>query len=60
MKAPLFRPAAAADVEDAWRWYEAQRAALGDEFLNVVQAALAYWWSIRNRRLSSMVTCAGC
>lgn len=33
MKPPIFRPAAAADVEDAYRWYEAQQAGLGEEFL---------------------------
>ncbi len=29
----LFRPAAAADVEDAYAWYEGQRIGLGEEFL---------------------------
>jgi plasmid stabilization system protein ParE len=37
---PVLRPAAAADVEEAWLWYEAQREGLGDEFLQVVQDAL--------------------
>jgi toxin ParE1/3/4 len=37
---PIFRPAAAADVEDAWQWYEARREGLGDEFLDVIQATL--------------------
>jgi plasmid stabilization system protein ParE len=37
---PVLRPAAAADVEDAWRWYEAQREGLGEEFLDVVGATL--------------------
>jgi plasmid stabilization system protein ParE len=37
---PVLRPAAAADVEEAWRWYEARRAGLGDEFLEAVRAAL--------------------
>lgn len=40
MKPLTLRPAAAADVEDAWRWYEAQREGLGDEFLEVTRAAL--------------------
>ncbi len=40
MKPPILRPAAAADVEEAWRWYEARREGLGDEFLVVVQATL--------------------
>ena len=46
MKPPIFRPAAAADVEDAYRWYEAQRAGLGDEFLvavsTVVESLVGY------------------
>ena len=41
MKPAIFRPAAAADVEDAWRWYEARRDGLGEEFLGVVEATLA-------------------
>lgn len=36
----VFRAAAAADVEDAWTWYEARREGLGDEFLDAVQASL--------------------
>ena len=40
MNPPVLRPAAAADVEEAWLWYEAQREGLGDEFLQVVQDAL--------------------
>jgi toxin ParE1/3/4 len=40
VKPPILRPAAAADVEDAWRWYEARREGLGDEFLKVAQATL--------------------
>lgn len=40
MKPPIFRPAAAADVEDAYRWYEAQRAGLGDDFLVAVNAVI--------------------
>ena len=41
MTPPIFRPAAAADVEDAYRWYEAQRTGLGEEFLAAVGAAMA-------------------
>jgi plasmid stabilization system protein ParE len=37
---PVLRAAAAADVEEAWLWYEAQREGLGDEFLQVVEQAL--------------------
>jgi plasmid stabilization system protein ParE len=40
VKPPIFRPAAAADVEDAYRWYEAQRAGLGDDFLVAVNAVI--------------------
>lgn len=36
----ILRPAAAADVEDAYLWYEAQRRGLGEEFLAAVGAAL--------------------
>jgi plasmid stabilization system protein ParE len=36
----LLRPAAAADVEEAFHWYERQRAGLGNEFLAAVQSAL--------------------
>jgi plasmid stabilization system protein ParE len=36
----ILRPAAAADVEAAYRWYERQRAGLGDEFLATVRTAL--------------------
>jgi toxin ParE1/3/4 len=34
----LFRPAAAAELEEAHRWYEGKRAGLGDEFLQSSQA----------------------
>jgi len=37
VKPVIFRPAAAADVEDAYRWYEAQQAGLGEEFLAAVR-----------------------
>ena len=36
---PILRPAAAADIEEAFLWYERQRAGLGDEFLAAVQSA---------------------
>ena len=40
MKPPIFRPAAAADIEDAYRWYEAQRIGLGEEFLAAAGAIM--------------------
>lgn len=39
MKPPLFRPAAAADLEEASLWYEAQRLGLGREFLDAAEDA---------------------
>ena len=36
----LVRPAAAADIEEAHRWYERQRVGLGEEFLTAVDATL--------------------
>ncbi|MEE9392305.1 MAG: type II toxin-antitoxin system RelE/ParE family toxin [Planctomycetota bacterium] len=36
----LVRPAAAADIEEAHSWYEAQRTGLGREFLIAVSALL--------------------
>ena len=36
----LLRPAAASDVEQAFRWYEERRIGLGNEFLAEVQNAL--------------------
>jgi plasmid stabilization system protein ParE len=36
----LVRPAAAADIEEAYRWYERQRVGLGEEFLTTVDATL--------------------
>ena len=36
----VLRSAAVADVEVAYRWYEAQRPGLGGEFLNEVEACL--------------------
>ena len=40
MKPPIFRPAAAGDVEDAYQWYDSQRAGLDEEFLGAVRATL--------------------
>jgi plasmid stabilization system protein ParE len=36
----VIRPAAAADIEDAFVWYEQQRRRLGAEFLQIVDYAL--------------------
>jgi len=36
----ILRPAAAADVEEAFSWYERQRRGLGGEFLESVNAGL--------------------
>jgi plasmid stabilization system protein ParE len=36
----VFRPAAAADIEEAFLWYERQRPGLGEEFLAAVQSAV--------------------
>jgi len=33
VKRVVVRPAAAADIEDAYEWYESQQPGLGDEFL---------------------------
>src|SRR4051812_41956234 len=37
----VIRPAAAADIEDAFVWYEQKRPGLGFEFLKVIDEALA-------------------
>lgn len=36
----VIRPAAGADIEDAFVWYEQQRRGLGSEFLKIVDDAL--------------------
>ena len=36
----LVRPAAAADIDEAFLWYERQQAGLGNEFLAAVDSAL--------------------
>ena len=38
MKRVIVRPAAAADIEDAYRWYESRRPGLGQEFLSALNA----------------------
>ena len=37
----IVRPAAAADIDEAFLWYEGQRAGLGNDFLEVAQATIA-------------------
>jgi len=36
----IVRPAAAADIDDAFLWYERQRPGLGHDFLTAAQAAI--------------------
>lgn len=36
----VVRPAAAADIDDAWLWYESQRPGLGNDFLLAAQAVV--------------------
>ena len=36
----VVRPAAAADIDEAFLWYERRRPGLGDEFLTALQTAL--------------------
>ena len=38
MKQVIVRPAAAADIDDAYQWYEAKRSGLGEEFLVALNA----------------------
>jgi plasmid stabilization system protein ParE len=40
VKPPILRPAAAADIEEAYEWYEHQRVGLGDEFLAAVSTLI--------------------
>lgn len=40
MKPIVVRPAAAADIEGAFHWYEAQRVGLGDEFRQALRSTL--------------------
>jgi len=40
VKRIIIRPATAADIEEAFDWYERQSAGLGDEFLDAVQSAI--------------------
>lgn len=41
MSGALFTPAAEADVEEAFRWYEGQRTGLGRAFVRAVDVAVA-------------------
>jgi plasmid stabilization system protein ParE len=38
VKRVVVRPAAAADIEDAYEWYESQRPGLGEEFLAALRS----------------------
>lgn len=40
MKQVVVRPAAAADIEDAFLWYERQREGLGSQFLDALRGAM--------------------
>lgn len=40
MNRVLFRPAAAAELDEAYRWYERERVGLGDEFLQAARLML--------------------
>lgn len=40
MKPAIVRPAASADIEDAYRWYEAQQTGLGEKFLAAAQVVM--------------------
>jgi hypothetical protein len=37
----FFRPAAAAELEEAHKWYEREHSRLGDEFLQAAQGLIA-------------------
>ena len=45
----VIRPAAAADIEEAFFWYERQRPGLGDEFLAKVNNAYTKRHSMREQ-----------
>ncbi len=40
MKRVIVRPAAAADIEQVYEWYEQQRPGLGDEFLTAIRSTI--------------------
>jgi len=40
VKRVIVRPAAAADIEEAYDWYEQQRPGLGEEFLTAIRSTL--------------------
>jgi len=40
VKQIVVRPAAAADIEEAYEWYERQRSGLGEEFLEALRSTL--------------------
>ena len=38
MKRVVVQPAAAADIEDAYQWYESQQPGLGEQFLTALRS----------------------
>ena len=52
MTQPVFRPSAAADVEDAFPWYESQRLGLGEDFRWFIATPAAHF------RIASRTPCS--
>jgi hypothetical protein len=50
-----FRTEAADDVTLAWEWYDAQRAGLGDSFLNSLESAVDLITAVRLHEDSPLV-----
>jgi len=44
----ILRPMAEADAEEARQWYEQQKPGLGNQFLDEIARAFAYWKNTRN------------
>ena len=51
----VIRPRAEADLREARKWYENQRAGLGDEFLAEFGITILRWSEIRNVARSTIV-----
>ena len=56
MKRIIVRPAAAADIEDAYQWYESQQPGVGEEFLVALNATAIKLSNIPKRFLSCTAT----